>query len=316
MTASTSPGRKLRDLIDAGDIVEMPGCSDPLSARIFERMGFKALTVGGWMTGASRLIPEPLLTINEQVDTARAISKAVAIPVRVDGHTGFGEPIHTMRAVELFEDAGLAGVHIGDQIFPKRASHHRGGSRVCDLDEFQRRLEYALKGRNDESFVIMARTDAGIAVGGSWKEAARRARAVKAMGIEVLLPSVRTAADLDRFRQEYPDDDLALEGSSDHNHELAAKDYREHGFRLVSYPQAAVVTQMAALMDLYRGLQTSGILVMDPDWAREVRTEIEGAQRMEEFWAIEDATVEADSKKHESRHIAGYEGIGQTGKAP
>ena len=310
MTTSSSPGRKLRDTIATGETVILPGAADPLTARIFERMGFKALNVGGWMTGATTITPEPLLTMTEQVDAARRVARAVDIPVRADMHTGFGEPIHVMRAVKEFEDAGCAGVHLEDQVFPKRASYHRGLEHVCDLDEFLRRLEFALKARSDDSFMIMARTDAGNAYGGSWKEAARRARAVKALGIEVLLPHTRTKEEIEAFRQEYPENDLVLESSSYYNH-LTPAEFRAYGFQMVSYPLAPVITQMAATIELFRGLQQTGIAKMDPEWAREVREEIEAAQGLPAFWEIEQQTVETATSDYKGRHIAGYEGAEQ-----
>jgi len=307
VVAVVSPGRKLRDVIATGESLLMPGCTDPLSGRIFERMGFKALSVGGWMTGASSVTPEPLLTMTEQALVAGRVARAVSIPVRADIHTGFGEPIHVMRAVREFEEAGLAGVHLEDQLFPKRASYHRGLEHVCDLDEFLRRLEFALKARQDDSFMIMARTDAGNAYNGSWAEAARRARAVRAMGIEVLLPHTRTKQEIEAFRQEFPDDDLVLECSSYFNG-LTPEQFLGYGYQLVSYPLATVIAQMASTMELYRGLLETGVAVMDPEWAKQVREEIEEAQGLPAFWEIERQTVEAEAADYTGRTIAGYEG--------
>jgi len=310
VTTSSSPGKMLRDTIASGETLILPGCADPLTGRILQRMGFKALNIGGWMSGATTITPEPLLTLTEQVDIARRVARAVDIPVRADMHTGFGEPIHVMRAVKEFEDAGCAGVHLEDQVFPKRASYHRGLEHVCDLDEFLRRLEFALKARSDDNFMIMARTDAGNAYGGSWKEAARRARAVKSLGIEVLLPHTRTKEEIEAFRQEYPDNDLVLSGTAYYNH-LTPEQFRAYGFQMISYPLAPVITQMAATIELFRGIQQTGIAKMDPEWAREVREEIEAAQGLPEFWEIEKQTVEAATSDYKGRHIAGYEGYDQ-----
>jgi methylisocitrate lyase len=306
MTTSISPGKKLRDTIATGETLLMPGCVDPLSARIFEGMGFKALSVGGWMTGAEMATPEALLTMTEQVNVARRVAQAVDIPVRADMHTGFGEPVHVMRAVREFEEAGLAGVHLEDQVFPKRASYHRGLEHVVSLDDFKRRLEWALKARTDDNFMIMARTDAGNAYEGSWKEAARRAKAAKEMGIEWLLPHTRTKQEIEKFRQEYTEDDMILESSSYFNG-LTPQQFREYGFQAISYPLATVIAQQAATIKLYRSLQETGVAPMDAEWAKEVRETIENAQGMENFWAVERQTVEADAS-HEGRTIVGYEG--------
>lgn len=307
MTVAESPGKKLRDTVKTGESLLMPGCVDPLSARIFEKMGFQALSVGGWMTGAEMGVPEPLLTMTEQVNVARRVAAAVDIPVRADIHTGFGEPIHVMRAVQEFEDAGLAGVHLEDQLFPKRASYHRGLEHVVELDEFKRRLEFALKARRDDNFMIMARTDAGNAFGGSWAEAAKRIRAAREMGIEWALPHTRTKQEIELFRAEFPENDIILESSSYFNG-LTPQQFREYGFQVISYPLATVIVQQAASIKLYRALLETGVAPMAPEWAKEVREMIEDAQGMEAFWEVEQQTVEAETRDHPGRTIAGYEG--------
>ncbi len=270
-------------------------------------MGFPALVVGGWMSGASIVTPEPLLTMTEQVAIARRVAQAVDIPVRADIHTGFGEPIHVMRTVREFEEAGVAAVHLEDQVFPKRASYHRGLEHVCELDEFLRRLEWALKARTDDNFMIVARTDAGNAYNGSWKEAARRARAVRAMGIEVLMPHTRTKQEIEEFRQEFPDDDMVLSSSAYFNG-ITPEEFRAYGFQMISYPLATVIAQQAATMKLYRELLETGVAPMEPEWAKEVREAIEDAQGMEEFWEVERQTVESHTTDYTGRTIAGYEG--------
>ncbi len=298
----------MRELFATGETIVMPGCVDPLTARIFQRMGFKSLSVGGWMTGAQLAVPEPLLTLTEQVETAGQVARAVDLPIRADAHTGFGEPVHVMRTVELFEAAGVGAIHIEDQLFPKRASYHRGLEHVCELDEYKLRLEFALKARKDKDFMIMARTDAGNAHNGSWKEAARRARAAKELGIEAVLPHTRTPDEMEKFRQEYPDNDLILETSAYFNSWTPEEIRKKYGFQVISYPLAPIIAAQAGVIALFRGQQKTGVAKMDPDWAREVRVEIEAAQRMTEFWEIEEQTVEAAQRDHEGRHILGYEG--------
>ena len=245
--------------------------------------------------------------MTEQVAIARRVARAVDIPVRADIHTGFGEPIHVMRTVREFEEAGVAAVHLEDQVFPKRASYHRGLEHVCELDEFLRRLEWALKARTDDNFMIVARTDAGNAYNGSWKEAARRARAVRAMGIEVLMPHTRTKQEIEEFRQEFPDDDMVLSSSAYFNG-ITPEEFRAYGFQMISYPLATVIAQQAATMKLYCELLETGVAPMEPEWAKEVREAIEDAQGMEEFWEVERQTVESHTTDYTGRTIAGYEG--------
>jgi methylisocitrate lyase len=310
MSTVASPCRKFRDLIATGETILVPGAHDPLMGKILQRMGFKAVAVAGWMTAAHLVTPEPLLTMTEQVEVARRVANALDIPVRADACTGYGDPIHVMRTVQEFERAGIAGIHIEDQVFPKRASYHRGLEHVVALDEFLRRLEYALKARRDKDFMIFARTDAGNAVNGSWKEAAKRARAVKALGVDGLVPMARNKESIEQFRQEYPDNDFLLSGSTYFNG-LHPTELRKYGFQLISYPLATIVTSVAGVIKMWRGVQETGIAAMDPELAREAREEIEAAMGLPGFWEIEKETVEAMHKDYTGLTNAGYEGYDQ-----
>ncbi len=305
-----SPGRKARDLIAAGETIVIPGAHDPLMGRILQRMGFKFLAVAGWMTAGHLVTPEPVMTMTEQVEVARRVANAVDLPILSDAGTGYGDPIHVMRAVQEFERAGVAAIHIEDQVFPKRASYHRGLEHVVELDEFLRRLEYALKARRDKDFMIFARTDAGNAVNGSWKEAARRARAVKALGVDALSPMARNKDSIERFRQEYPDNDLLLSGATYFNG-LHPTELRKYGFQIIGYPLATIVASVAGVIKIWRGVKETGIAAMDSEWAGEVRREIEAAIGLPEFWEIEKETVEAMHKDYSGLTNAGYEGYDQ-----
>ncbi|GAI39271.1 unnamed protein product, partial [marine sediment metagenome] len=191
-----------------------------------------------------------------------------------------------------------------------RASYHRGLEHVCDSDEFLRRLEYALKARSDESFMIIARIDAGNAVNGSWKEAARRARAVRALGVEAVIPMARTKESLEAFRHEFPDNDMVLLTGTYFNG-LHPDEIRKYGFQIIMYPLCTIIASVAGVIELWRGVQKTGIAKMDPDRAREAREEIEAAIGLPEFWEIEKETVEAAHKDYTGCAPAGYEGYNQ-----
>ncbi len=306
MADKRSPGRKLRDLIATGENIVIPGAHDPLLARVMERMGFKALACAGWMTAGHLVTPEPVLTMTEQIDVARRVAQSVDIPIFSDAGTGYGEPIHVMRAVREFERSGVAMIHIEDQHFPKRASYHRGLEHVCDFDEFMRRLEWALKGRKDDDFMIFARSDAGNAVNGSWEEVARRARAAKALGIDGFLPMTRNKDTMEKFRQAYPDDDMVLLTTTYFNG-LPPHELRKYGFQLQAYPLATIIASRAGVMDLYRGVKETGVAKMDPEVAKRAREEIEAAIGLPEFWEIERQTVEAAHSDYTGTTNAGYE---------
>jgi methylisocitrate lyase len=310
MKQGISPGRKLRNLIATGETILIPGAHDPLIGRILQRLGFKACMCAGWMTGAHLVTPEPVMTMTEQIDVAGRVAQAIDIPVVSDAATGYGDAIHIMRAVKEFERAGIAMIHIEDQYFPKRASYHRGLEHVIDFDEFLYRMEYALKARQDPDFVIFARTDAGNAVNGSWKEAARRTRALKEIGVDGVLPMCRTKESMEMFRQEYTDNDMLLLNNTFFNG-LHIDQIRKYGFQLIAYPIATIVASIAGVIDLYQGVLQSGTAKFDPEEAQAVREEIENAIGLPEFWKIEDETVEAAIGGWAGRKVAGYEGYDQ-----
>ena len=262
------------------------------------------------MTGAHLATPEPVMTMTEQVDAAGRVAKAVDIPVKSDAGAGYGDPIHVIRAVQEFERAGIAAIQIEDQVFPKRASYHRGLEHVTELDEFLRKIEFAMKAREDD-IVIFARTDAGNAVGGSWKEAARRVRALKELGVDAVLPMTRTKENMERFRQEYPDNDIVMEGTAYFNG-MHPDEMRQYGFQLISFPLATIVASVASVTDMLNGILNTGIAAYDPEKARAVREEVENAIGLPEFWEIEKETVEAAHRDWEGRHIAGHEGYDET----
>jgi len=107
-------------------IIHAPIAYDPLSAKIAESVGFRALDIGGYALGASSCVPEPLLSLEEVAMATRRMTAAVTIPVMVDGGAGYGDAVHVMRTVQLLEQAGAAAIHIEDQVFPKRVHYHKG----------------------------------------------------------------------------------------------------------------------------------------------------------------------------------------------
>src|ERR1700688_1811429 len=153
--------RRLRELIASGDFLYMPSAATPLEGRLAEAVGTPLVYTGGYVTGASRMITEPLLTMDEQVRVAGEVARAVTVPLVADAGAGFGEPLHTMRTVREFAAVGVAGIHIEDQLFPKRAHYHAYQVHAIPLAEFVAKIKYACRQRDetDPDFVIIARSD-------------------------------------------------------------------------------------------------------------------------------------------------------------
>lgn len=151
----------LRKLLEKKEFLYLPVAYDALGGRLVESLGFQAVYTGGFVTGGSRCTSEPLLTMDEQVRVAGDVASAVRIPLVVDGGAGFGEPLHTMRTVREFIRAGIAGTHIEDQLYPKRAHYHKYVAHVIPRKDFVDKIRFACRQRDesDPDFVIIARTD-------------------------------------------------------------------------------------------------------------------------------------------------------------
>ncbi|MHB1447384.1 MAG: isocitrate lyase/PEP mutase family protein [Acidimicrobiales bacterium] len=153
--------RQLRKLLADGGTVVAPGAYDALSARLIEEAGFQAVYMTGFGSAAS-LIGRPdigLLSGSEMIDNARRIAGCVAVPVIADADTGYGNPINVIRTVRDYERAGVAGIHLEDQVMPKRCGH-LSGKVLVPAGDMVAKVRAAVAARTDPDFVIIARTDA------------------------------------------------------------------------------------------------------------------------------------------------------------
>ena len=138
-----------------------PGAFDPLAARLVEEAGFAAVYMTGFGTSAA-LLGRPdvgLLTMTEMVDNARRIADCVDIPVIADADTGYGNPLNVIRTVGAYEAAGVAAIHLEDQVAPKKCGHMEG-KQVIPAGEMAQKIRAAVEARTRPDFVIIARTDA------------------------------------------------------------------------------------------------------------------------------------------------------------
>ena len=175
----------LRKLVNAGKFLELPTAHDALTGRLIESVGFRSLYVGGFVTGGSTAISEPQLTMSEQIRVASDIANGLKIPVVMDAGAGWGEPLHTMRTIRECIRAGIAGVHIEDQLFPKRAHYHTYVAHNIPINEYRDKIKLACAQRDetDKDFVIIARSDACREQG--FKEAIRRMHIATAAGADM-----------------------------------------------------------------------------------------------------------------------------------
>ena len=161
LTPRPGGAARLRGLLDSGETILAPGAFDPLAARLVEEAGFPAVYMTGFGTSAA-LLGRPdvgLLTMTEMADNAGRIAACVDIPVIADADTGYGNPLNVIRTVGAYEAAGVAALHIEDQVAPKKCGH-MDGKQVIPAAEMAGKIRAATEARTRPEFVIIARTDA------------------------------------------------------------------------------------------------------------------------------------------------------------
>ena len=194
----TKQSTRLRELIKAGPTLFVPGCYNAMSARVLENVGFGAIYMSGYGTSLSLTgLPDAgLVTMTEVITNARYIAQAVNVPVIADADNGYGNALNVIRTVREFIAAGIAGIHLEDQVSPKRCGHV-AGRLVVPLEEAVGKMRAADATRKelDPDFVLIARTDARGASGGSLDDAILRSNALLAAGADLAFIEGPTSVD-------------------------------------------------------------------------------------------------------------------------
>jgi 2-methylisocitrate lyase-like PEP mutase family enzyme len=194
-----------RSLLKSARPLVSPGIYDGYSVRLVEAMGFKtAATTGSGLSNTLLVQPDiGIMGLLENVAACRHLARSVSIPLMADADTGYGNAVTAYHVVRYFEEAGVVGINIEDQVWPKRCGHMRGKD-IIDAREMCKKIEAAVKAKKDPDFVINARTDA-IAVEGI-DGAARRAKEYAAAGADMIYPdAVRSEDDIRRIIDAVPD---------------------------------------------------------------------------------------------------------------
>lgn len=254
------PTTRLRKLIARGPTLYVPGCYSAVSARVLEAAGFEAIYMSGYGTSLSLTgLPDVgLTTMTEMVANARYISQAVRIPLIADCDTGFGNAINVMRTIREYIVAGAAGVHMEDQVSPKRCGHV-AGRLVIGLDEAVGKIRAAVDARNalDPDFVIVARTDARGASGGSLDEAIKRANAFLKAGADLaFIEGPTSAEEVKRICQE-------VKGPVFYNMtgvspRFTIEEMRAMGIAVCISPNPLLRAALAAMHDLAKEMKAEG----------------------------------------------------------
>ena len=249
---------RLKQLIQADEILVMPGVHDALSARIAAAEGFRALTLGGF-AASGVLLGEPdssQLSLRELADHYARVCNAVELPIFADGDTGFGNVTNVARTVRELERAGVAGLFIEDQVFPKRCGHTPGKD-VIHLEEMIGKLKSALDSRRDPDLVIMGRTDA-LAVHGL-EAAIERAQAFAEIGCDlVFVEAPATTDDMKRICGLVDAPQLANMIEFGQTPTLDANELESLGYATAVWPVASVFALTKQMQSLYRTIAETG----------------------------------------------------------
>ncbi len=253
------PRRALRELFAVEEMVLAPGCYDALGARLVEEAGFSAVYMTGFGTAAS-LLGRPdvgLMTLTEMVDNARRIVEAVEVSVIADADTGYGNPINVIRTVREYEAAGVAAIHLEDQVMPKKCGHTEG-KQLIPPGEMAAKVSAAVAARRCDDFLIIARTDARAVEG--LDAALERARLYRQAGADGLFVEAPQSKDeIEAIARSFPDVPLLFNYAEGGKTPPVTYEFlRKLGFRLVIFPISTLLVATAAMRSVLTRIRDEG----------------------------------------------------------
>lgn len=243
-----------RQMITGTEIITAPYVFNPISAKLAEAAGFKALYLGGGGLGYVKCVTEANLTLPELVQAGIDIRSVCPLPLILDGACGWGDPVHMHRTIPLSEAAGFAAIEIEDQILPKRLHHHVGVEHIIPMEAMADKIREAAAARRDPEFVIIGRTNAANIEGVD--EAVRRGLAYKRAGADMLFVFVRDPRHLRALGERLPGPLMAMlaPGRGLAGLGLSLDELRALGYRLLVEPLSPLLAMHRALRDCYAAL--------------------------------------------------------------
>jgi len=285
----THPAEQLKQLLAAGAIVQAPGAYDALSARLVQRAGFEAIYMTGFGATASRL-GQPdigLLTQTEMTTHARDMVRAVDIPVIADADTGYGGPSNIERTVREYVQAGVAAIHLEDQVAPKRCGQ-MAGIRLIDAHENERRLRCALQARGADPLLIIGRTDALPAAG--IDEAVARALRYQDAGVDlVFVDGIKRVAEVEAVARRVAGPKVVSIVDGTEAVALSVAELQEMGFAVVFHAVTALFAAARAVEQALAALRAHGTPsgLPEPGMSYAAFCDVVGLaphQRLDEAW--------------------------------
>lgn len=252
---TASAGRRLATLLKREGILSLPGAHNGLAALQARDAGFEALYLSGAAMSASMGLPDlGLLTIDDVCFFIRQVARASALPVLVDGDTGFGEALNVMHMVRAFEEAGAAAVHIEDQLLPKKCGH-LNDKRLATPEDMAAKIAAATRARRH--LMIIARTDAAASEG--LDGAVRRAQLYLEAGADAIFPEALTDEAMFReFARRVDAPLLANMTEFGRTPQLTAQQFEQMGYAMLIWPVSALRMAARAQEKLYATLREQG----------------------------------------------------------
>ena len=251
---------RLRERLASGELLQFPGAFNPLSARLIQEKGFDGVYISGAVLAAELGLPDVgLTTLSEVAGRGRQISRMTDLPTIIDADTGFGEAMNVARTVQELEDAGVAGLHIEDQVNPKRCGHLDGKSVVEDATALQR-ISAAATARRDANLLIIARTDIRAVSG--LQAAIDRARLLVDAGADVVFPEAMIdLSEFEAVKSALGDVPVLANMTEFGKSELFTKaQLQSAGVGIVIYPVSLLRVAMGAAERALGTLRTDGSL--------------------------------------------------------
>jgi len=249
---------QLRNRLKTRGIIAAPGAPDSLTARLIEQTGFEAIYMTGFGATASRLgRPDiGLLTQTEMTTHARDMARAVSIPIIADADTGYGGPANIARTVEEYAQAGVAAIHLEDQVAPKRCGQ-LAGIKLIPAEENVRRLKCAIASRPANGPLIIGRTDAMPAIGP--EEAVRRALMYQDAGVDlVFVDGIKKISEVEIVARQVPGPKVVSIVDGNETTALTMRDLEGMGFAVVFYAVTALFSAARAVADALAVLKRDG----------------------------------------------------------
>ena len=250
--------KRFKELVEAEEILLLPGAYDALGAKLVEAAGFRGVYMTGYGQAASKL-GQPdvgLMTMTEMVERAGDMVMAVDIPVVCDADTGFGNNVNIVRTIREYERLGAAAIQLEDQTMPKKCGHMLGRE-VIDAQDMVMKLKAAVAARTDPDFLIIARTDARTNYG--IDEAIRRGKLYAEAGADIVfVESVESFEEMRRVNREIPARTIANMVETGRTPFLTARELQEVGYDLVVYPISSLFVAAKSIYDMLLDLKANG----------------------------------------------------------